>query len=53
MGVSAGGALSMFIDAENISDTGILLAGGALGCAIGGWIGAFAGLGVAERREWF
>lgn len=53
VGVSAGGALSMFINAENFSDTGILLSGGALGCAIGGWIGAFAGLGMAEKREWF
>lgn len=51
VGVAAGGALGMFVDSSSFSDTGILLAGGALGCAFGGWVGAFAGLGLGQRHE--
>lgn len=53
VGIAAGGALGIFIDAENFSDTGILLACAALGSAIGGWLGAFAGLSLGQRREGF
>ncbi|RIK36140.1 MAG: hypothetical protein DCC58_19630 [Chloroflexi bacterium] len=51
VGAATGAALGIFVEHERFNDTNLLLGAAALGCALGGWLGAFAGLGVAQRRE--